>query len=99
MDRRSFTKLFSAVSFGLLLTPLELQAKTYLTIDQAKKILRGDAEMTAVRVVLTEAQMKSIQSSSKTRVRNSIVNTWKVGDQGWFIVDPIIGNMKTLIWQ
>ena len=96
MDRRSFTKLLSCVSLGLLLTPLELQAKTYLTIDQARKILWGDAEMTSVSVVLTPAQMKSIQNSSETRVRNSVLKIWKVGDQGWFIIDQIIGKHENI---
>lgn len=96
MKRRSFTKLLSCIPVGLLLNPLELQAKTYLTIDQAKKILWGDAVMTSVSVVLTKAQMSSIKKSSKTRVRNSIVKTWKVGDEGWFIIDQIIGKHENI---
>jgi Na+-transporting NADH:ubiquinone oxidoreductase subunit NqrC len=96
MKRRSFTKLLSGISVGLLLTPLELQAKTYLTVDQAKKILWGKAEMTSVDVVLTKEQMKSIKQSSKTRVRNSVLKTWKVGDRGWFILDQIIGKHENI---
>ena len=96
MKRRSFTKLFYGISVGLLLKPLELQAKTYLTIDQARKILWGDAEMTKVSVTLTKDQMRSIKKASKTRVRHSEVKTWKVGDQGWFIIDQIIGKHENI---
>lgn len=96
MDRRTFTKLSSAVTFGLLFQSFELQAKNYLTIDQAKRILWNDADMTPVKVVLTESQMKTIQLSSKTRVRNNVVKTWKVGDQGWFIVDQVIGKHENI---
>jgi Na+-translocating ferredoxin:NAD+ oxidoreductase RnfG subunit len=96
MKRRTFTKLLSYISVGLLLNPLELQAKTYLTVEQAKKILWGDADMTSVDVVLTKEQMQSIKKSSKTRVRNSVLKTWKVSDQGWFILDQIIGKHENI---
>lgn len=96
MKRRLFTKLFSIPLFGLLFKPFELQAKTYLTIEEAKRLLWGDVEMTPVNVVLTKEQMKSIHKASKTRVRNSVLKTWKVGDQGWFIIDWVIGKHENI---
>ncbi len=81
---------------GLLFKPLTLQAKTYLTVAQAKKILWGDAAMQPVTVELSKAQMKSIHKTSKTRVRSRVLKTWKVGQQGWFIVDSVIGKHENI---
>ena len=96
MNRRSFNKFITLLSTGLLFHSYEIQAKTYLTVDEAKKVLWGDAEMTPVKVELTKEQMKSIKKSSKTRVRHSKVNAWKVGDQGWFILDQVIGKHENI---
>lgn len=96
MNRRSFTKYLSCFSLSLALKPLQLHAKTYLTIEEAKKILCGNAKMEKVSVVLTKAQMKSIKKHSKTRVRNSVLKVWRVEDKGWFIVDQVIGKHENI---
>lgn len=95
MDRRSFNKRASALAIGLLL-PLVSQAKTYLTADQAKRILWGDTAMAEVAVTLTEDQVKSISKASKVRVRNPRLQLWKTVDGGWFVLDQVIGKHENI---
>ncbi len=96
MNRRSFNKLLSVLPLGLWFHPLASRAETFLTVDEAKRILWGDAAMTPVNVVLTRAQMKSIHKASRTRVRSSVLKIWKVTGKGWFILDWVIGKHENI---
>lgn len=96
MNRRSFIKTTSLVMGGLLLPGIQLHAKNYLSIDQAKQLLWGDIAMTPVLVELTKGQIKKIKKASKVRVRNSKLQAWKTADNGWFIVDQVIGKHENI---
>lgn len=72
-------------------------AETYLTVDQAKKVLWGTSEgMEPVVVELTKEQMKAIRSASKTNVRNSTIRAWRTETGGWFILDQVIGKHENI---
>jgi Na+-translocating ferredoxin:NAD+ oxidoreductase RnfG subunit len=93
------TKSFLTVAaiLGALMAPANYAySKTYLTVEQAKKVLFNNTSMTQIDVLLTKEQMKSIKKSSKTRVRNSKMNVWKTSDGGWFILDNVIGKHENI---
>lgn len=96
MDRRSFTKAMSLLAAASMLPAMQVQAKTYLSIDQARKLLWGNAEMSPVAVELTDAQRESIKEASDVRVRNNKLKAWKTSDNGWFIVDQVIGKHENI---
>lgn len=97
MDRRSFIKIASLTTAGFVLPVCQLQAKTYLTLEQAKKLILGDVELQQERTLeLSKEQMKSIQSASKTRVRNNTLQTWKTEQGDWFILDQVIGKHENI---
>ena len=91
MQRRSLLKSLLLAAGGLCVTGGRASARTYLTVAQAQKSLCRGVALQAATVNLTKEQMKSIQATSKVRVRNSKVNAWRAPDGGWFIVDQIIG--------
>ncbi|MEM7019496.1 MAG: FMN-binding protein [Pseudomonadota bacterium] len=96
MDRRIFNKFLALLPVGLLVPSTIVQARTYLTVEQARQVLWGDMPMQPVDVMLTKAQMKSIRSSSKTRVRSNKVKAWKTENGGWFIIDQVIGKHENI---
>lgn len=96
MDRRSFNKQASLILAGLVLPLGSAQATTYLTIDQAKKILWGDMPMKVVDLVLTSEQMESIQTAAKYRVKNPSPRLWKTESGGWLVIDQIIGKHENI---
>ena len=96
MDRRSFTKMVSLLAAGAYLPAMQVHAKTYLTIDQARKLLWGNEPMTEVAVKLTKDQVKAIKKASKVRVRNDKLQAWKTESGGWFIVDQVIGKHENI---
>mgnify|MGYP000179086668 FL=1 len=96
IDRRAFLKNISIAAAGVMLPAVAVRAKTFLTVEQARKILWGDTEMQPVIVELTEEQMDAIHSASDTRVRSDRLQAWRTASGGWFIVDQIIGKHENI---
>jgi Na+-translocating ferredoxin:NAD+ oxidoreductase RnfG subunit len=95
MDQKSLIRLTLLLGIAFSTTNAAY-AKTYLTIDQAKKVLLKDMSSKEIEVYLTKDQMKSIQRASNVRVNNSKLNAQKTKDGGWFIVDQVIGKHENI---
>lgn len=80
----------------MLFPAFVVNAKSYLTSQQAKQLLWEDKTMTQIAVELTQDQVKAIQSASDVRVRNPNMQVWKVEGGGWFIIDQIIGKHENI---
>lgn len=96
MQRRNFIRIITLGLASISLTSKICYAKTYLTIEQAKRILWKDTKLTAIPVRLTEKQADSIAEASDIRVRNLKLNVWKSENNGWFIVDQVIGKHENI---
>lgn len=96
MNRRQFCFAASAALTTTLLPVGRVYAQTYLTADQARKLIWGETAMTPQVVTLDKAQMKSIQKSSETRVRHNEIKAWRTPDGGWFILDQVIGKHENI---
>lgn len=96
MQRRAFTKGLMFGAAGMLLPLPYANATTYLSVEQARKILWGDMAMEPVSVTLSKAQMKSIKKAARVRVRYPEMKLWKTDDGGWYIIDQIIGKHENI---
>ncbi|RYZ78010.1 MAG: FMN-binding protein [Moraxellaceae bacterium] len=83
-------------SAWVLLPVRRVQAKTYLTIEQAQQAIWGGVALTPTPLELTSDQRKAIEQASKVKVRNGKINAWKTADKGWFIVDQVIGKHENI---
>ena len=81
---------------ALSATPEFVYAKTYLTVDHAKKILVPNVKLEKLEIVLTKEQQKAIKKLSKVRVNNDKINAYKTSDGGWFIIDQVIGKHENI---
>lgn len=73
-------------------------ATTYFTVPQAQQKLFPGEAMTAVPVVLSEAQVAAIQNASGVRVRNRELRLWRAGNGGWFYVDQVLGKHEMITY-
>lgn len=80
----------------LTTTPIVTYAETYLSADQAQKILWQSAVMKPFDIELNSEQIRSIESSSGTRVSNKKLKASKTADGGWFILDSVIGKHENI---
>ncbi len=89
MRRRSLIKglLPAALTAG----PAILYAETYLTVEQAQKVLLPGASLSKVFTTLSDAQEKAIEKASGVRVREKQIKAWRSGSGEWFIADNVVG--------
>jgi Na+-translocating ferredoxin:NAD+ oxidoreductase RnfG subunit len=96
-QRREFLKLASAVGLGLsFLSVRSAQAKTYMNVVQAQKLLLPNEQLSRHIVTLSDDQAKSIQSASKVRVRSKEVKAWRSVSGDWFLLEQIIGKHENI---
>ncbi len=96
MNRRKFAKFLGLTAGSVLLPAFVVNAKTYLTLEQARQLLWEDKSMTQISLELSPEQMQAIRTASDVRVRNPNMKVWKVDGGGWFIVDQIIGKHENI---
>ena len=97
MDRRTFIGGAAACVGGLCFNGGFVWAETFLTVEQAQKILWGaDVALTPISVTLTKQQIRAISDAAKVRVRDSEIKAWKTAEGGWFILDQVIGKHENI---
>lgn len=97
MKRRYTLKALGAVVCGFVLPSANYAvAKTYLTVEQAKRSLWGGAGMRKMDITLSSSQKSAIKKASGVRVRNSDLQVWKTSSGGWFILDQVIGKHENI---
>ena len=90
--------LASGLILGVATIPMVAHAKIYLSIDQAKKIMFGTADMQHRPIILTkeiQENMRQASSVSHTFESNRI---WKSPNGGWFIVDEVVGKHEMITY-
>ncbi|MEM8930474.1 MAG: FMN-binding protein [Acidobacteriota bacterium] len=96
MDRRTFIERTIVLGGGLLLTRRVAWAETFLTLEQAQKVLWGDVSLEPLTVELSRDQRRSIAKASKVRVRHSTIRAWRTPEGGWFLLDQVIGKHENI---
>lgn len=90
-------KLKIIALLGLLLAPvMQLQAEVFFTIDEARKALWQDTAMESVAINLTDQEVKSIETASKTHMWSNTFKAWKTETGGWFLVDQVVGKHEMI---
>jgi hypothetical protein len=82
--------VFVALPISAIVAPSAF-AVQYLSVDQAQKAIFPGKSFTAAPVKLTAAQRKAIEQARGVRVLKDEQPLWRVGADGWFIVDEVVG--------
>lgn len=67
------------------------QAMVYLSVEQAQKLMFGEAALTPLLITLTPAQAAQVEADSGVHVFSPSLRVWKAADGGYFMVDAVIG--------
>jgi len=89
MQRRSLLKGF--LPAVLVSGPAALYAETYLTVEQAQRLMLPGASLSPAFVTLTSAQKSAIEKASGVRVRETQIKAWRSSKGEWFIADNVVG--------
>jgi Na+-translocating ferredoxin:NAD+ oxidoreductase RnfG subunit len=68
-----------------------VQARVYMSLEQAQALMFPGAQFTPDFRTLTGEQAKAIEKLSGANVLNKEVRAWKASTGGWLIADQVIG--------
>lgn len=95
INRRGLIAGGAGLLYGLIAWP-SARAETYLTVEQAQRLMFPGQTLARVPVVLDAAQRKRITKASRERVRNAVLRVWKSDAGEWFIFDTVIGKHENI---
>ena len=90
--------LIAITSITLMGAPIYAQAKIYVSVEQAQKLIFPNKQFTKYPVVLTEDIQDKMQSASSVSHPFKGDKTWKAADGSFFIVDEVVGKHEMITY-
>lgn len=88
--------IFAAVIVGLLSGMA--YARTYLSIQDAQKLMFPNTKLTKVPVTFTDAQLEVIRDRSGVREPEKGDQIWHAANGGWFMVQQVVGKHEMITY-
>ena len=73
-------------------------AVTYLTVEQAQAALWPGVNLVETSVKLSPGLRKAVEKAARVRVRQAEFKAWRTPDDGWFLVDQVIGKHEFITY-
>lgn len=83
---------------ALVSIPLIAEAKIYLSIEQAQKILMPHKQLSKMPMIITDDLQEKMRTASSIRHPFQGDQIWKTNDGGWFIVDEVVGKHEMITY-
>jgi len=93
-------KPYSLAIAGLAMIslPMIAQAKIYLSIEQAQKILLPNKQLNKMPMIISDDLQEKMRAASSIRHPFQGDRIWKSTDGGWFIVDEVVGKHEMITY-
>ncbi len=82
----------------MISSPMIAQAKIYLSIEQAQKILMPNKQLSKMPIIITDDLQEKMRIASSIRHPFQGDRIWKTSDGGWFIVDEVVGKHEMITY-
>ena len=79
-------------------TPIIAQAKIYVSVEQAQKILIPNKPLIKNPIIITDELQDKMRSASSIRYPFKGDRIWRAADGGWFIVDEVVGKHEMITY-
>lgn len=83
---------------ALVSIPMIAEAKIYLSIEQAQKILMPHKQLSKMPMIITDDLQEKMRTASSIRHPFQGNQIWKTNDGGWFIVDEVVGKHEMITY-
>jgi FMN-binding domain len=78
--------------------PIIAQAKIYVSIEQAQRVLYPNKSLTKNPIIITDDLQDRMRSASSIRHPFKGDRIWKTTEGGWFIVDEVVGKHEMITY-
>lgn len=86
------------IPLAALAIPGSVNAKVYLTLEQAQSVMFPHQRLTPAFRTLTPAQIGAIKKASGVTPTSKELKAWRAQDGGWFIIDRVIGKHEFITY-
>jgi len=83
---------------AMISMPMIAEAKIYLSIEQAQKILMPHKQLSKMPMIIRDDLQEKMRSASSIRHPFQGDQIWKTSDGGWFIVDEVVGKHEMITY-
>jgi len=90
----------SSIAIGTVLisAPLQVQAKIYVSAEQAQQLIFPAKTFTQIPFVISEEFQEQMRKASSVRHPFVGNRVWRTSDGGWFIVDQVVGKHEMITY-
>jgi len=81
---------------AMMSAPLIVQAKIYVSAEQAQKVLFPNKSFSKAPILITEDLQEKMRIASSIRHPFQGDRIWKAADGSWFIVDEVVGKHEMI---
>ncbi len=76
---------------AMVSAPILVQAKIYVSMEQAQKMLLPGKSLTKSPILITEDLQDKMRSASSIRHPFQGDRIWKASDGSWLVIDEVVG--------
>jgi hypothetical protein len=86
------------VGLAMVSTPIIAQAKIYVSVEQAQKILFPNKQLTKAPIIITDDLQERMRAASSIRYPFRGDRIWRALDGGWLIIDEVVGKHEMITY-
>jgi len=88
----------SILGLAMISTPIIAQAKIYVSVEQAQKILFPNKQLIKVPLLITDDLQERMRAASSIRYPFQGERIWKAADGSWLIIDEVVGKHEMITY-
>mgnify|MGYP002655290621 CR=1 FL=1 len=86
------------LGLAMLSAPIIAQAKIYVSVEQAQKILFPNKVLAKNPIIITDDLQEKMRSASSIRHPFQGDRIWKTTDGGWLVIDEVVGKHEMITY-
>ena len=91
-------KPYALIGLAMISAPIAVQAKIYVSVEQAQKILLPNKVLTKNPIIITDELQEKMRVASSIRYPFRGDRIWKTREGGWFVVDEVVGKHEMITY-
>ena len=89
---------YAILGVALLGAPVIAQAKIYVSVEQAQKILLPNKTLTKAPIIITDDLQDKMRSASTIRHPFQGDRIWRAQDGSWLVIDEVVGKHEMITY-
>ena len=90
--------IYALAGLTLMSAPIIAQAKIYISVEQAQKLLLPNKSLIKTPIIITDDLQEKMRSASSIRHPFQGDRIWKSSDGSWLVIDEVVGKHEMITY-